>query len=270
MSAVELNKLKARLEELVKSWGLTALKTGTEVEDMSFEEIGLLRDLSRDLIPLFVKIGGPEARNDMRELEAIGVDGLIAPMIESVYALRKFIFTLKETLSPFSYRKLEKGINLETIDGFRQMNGILSAPETKELHQITAARTDLSGSMGVGPDADQVLEICSTIVTCCREQGLRTSVGGKINPGIAGKLIDFIRPDTINTRHMVLDSKASKKDPGNFVLNNLLFEADLYQYLGTVPSRRQKAHQERARIIRERLEARDKTGSIITAVGGIA
>lgn len=83
MQTPSFQQLRDRLKELRDAGGLTALKTGTEVEDMSFEEIRLLRALSDRIVPLFVKIGGPEARNDMRELARAGVDGLIAPMIES-------------------------------------------------------------------------------------------------------------------------------------------------------------------------------------------
>ncbi|MBI3395554.1 MAG: aldolase, partial [Spirochaetia bacterium] len=208
----------------------------------------------RDIVPIYVKIGGPEARNDIRELGAIQVDGIIAPMIESAYALRNFISTLRDLLGPTTYERVEKGINLETITAFQNMNSILGAPEAKELVQVTAARSDLSGSMDLSPDDERVLEICSVIIARCREYDLRTSVGGGIHPGITMRIIDEISPDTINTRHMVMRSSVLRKDPEAIAAKHLYFEVDLYRYLSTMPSVRQRAYAERARIIEMRLQ----------------
>ena len=246
--------LRGELEELQRSWGLVAIKTGTEVEDMGFEEIAYLRSITRGLLPLYVKIGGPEARNDMRELVRIGVDGLIAPMIESVYALRKFIQTLEEVLPREVYSQIRKGINLETIEGFAQMNSILSAREAGELDQITAARTDLSGSMELSPDDERVLEICSVICARAREQDLSTSVGGAIHPAVAGRIIQLVNPDTMNTRHMVMNcrSAVAAREPALMVRRQLTFEALLYDRLAVISPMRSSAYLERAEVIRSR------------------
>ncbi|MCR9140756.1 MAG: aldolase/citrate lyase family protein [bacterium] len=254
MKAPSFSSLQSQLKELKRDSGLTALKTGTEVEDMSFEEIRLLRALSDRLLPLYVKIGGPEARNDIRELSRIGVDGLIAPMIESPYALKNFIGSLRDCLGPTSYDRIEKGINLETITGFQNMNEILSSPAAAELDQVTAARSDLSGSMELTADDPRVLEICSLIIARCRENDLRTSVGGGIHPEIAETLIDTVAPEHINTRHMVLSCADMATRAAECVERVLLFELELSRYLADMPSDRQAAHQARAETIRLRLE----------------
>lgn len=256
MKAPSFSSLQSQLKELRHSGGLAALKTGTEVEDMSFEEIRLLRALSDRLLPLYVKIGGPEARNDIRELSRIGVDGLIAPMIESPYALKNFIGSLRDCLGPACYDRMEKGINLETITGFQNMNEILSSPAAAELDQVTAARSDLSGSMDLPPDHARVLEICGLIIARCRENELRTSVGGGIHPEIAETLIDTVAPEHINTRHMVLSCESMRSGEGaaRCVERALLFELDLSRYLADMPSDRQAAHEARAETIRLRLE----------------
>ena len=253
-NAMRFHSLRESLSELVESSGLVALKTGTEVEDMGFEDIKILRELSRDIIPLYVKIGGPEARNDIRELNAIGVDGIIAPMIESPYALHKFVFTMREVLGE-RYSQIEKGINLETILGFNQMNEILSSPDARELVQITAARTDLSGSMNLKPDHERVLEICSVIAARARENDIRTSVGGAIHPGIIEDLMGQVNSDTVNTRHMVLSCAAIRVQSARKVQNNLEFEASLYDWLATMPTARSSSYANRASIIRGRIQA---------------
>ena len=45
-------------------------------------------------LDLNVKIGGCEAKNDVFFCKKIGVNGIVAPMVESQYALNKFIQTL--------------------------------------------------------------------------------------------------------------------------------------------------------------------------------
>lgn len=252
MSVLALNRLRKKLGRLVGSNRLIALKTGTEVEDMSFEDIHLLRKLSQDILPLHVKIGGPEARNDIRELQRIGVDALIAPMIESPYALKNYILTMKEVLGT-GYDRMEKGINLETITGFSNMNLILASDEAQELKQITAARSDLSGSMGLHPDAPRVMEICSVIVARAQEYELRTSVGGSIHAGIVDEIVKKIHPDRINTRHMVIPVGALHDGGGEVVVESLHFEAELYDVLSRQPGMRRKAYARRAEIIRQRL-----------------
>ncbi len=233
--------------------GLTALKTGTEVEDMSFEEIRILRALSRDICPLFVKIGGAEARNDIRELAEIEVNGIIAPMIESVYALEKFIESMRDVLSPSAYRRIEKGINLETATAFNRMTEILNSEFAQELVQVTAARTDLSGSLHISPEHDIVFELCTHIVSRCREYGLRTSVGGAIKSVSIDRIVNQVGPDTVNTRHMVMDAAVLVRDPVAVLEKNLMWEVHLYQYLASFPSTKQATHKRRAELLLERM-----------------
>ncbi|MCB1137922.1 MAG: aldolase [Leptospiraceae bacterium] len=252
-------RLSAALRNLKERHGLVAIKTGTEVEDMSFDEISLLRRITEGLLPLHVKIGGPEARNDIRSLLEIGVDGIIAPMIESSYALKNFIETLRELCPPARYSTLEKGINLETITAFRNMDSILTSPARKELTQVTAARTDLSGSMDRSPDDPEVLEACALIVVRCQEYELRTSVGGAIHPGIIDDLVRRIAPDTINTRHMVISRQALRQDAVGHLGECLDFELQLYRYLSTIPGIRQQAYAKRVELLSARMKKKIRT-----------
>lgn len=62
----ELVKLKKDLEYYKNTYGFYGLKGGTETEDMDYEELSFLKALSKDIMPLKVKIGGVEARTDIR------------------------------------------------------------------------------------------------------------------------------------------------------------------------------------------------------------
>ncbi len=224
-----IRKLQEILKQLTNS-GLFALKTGTEVEDMNFDEISFLKEISNDIVPLHVKIGGPEARNDIRFLLSIQVDTIIAPMIESPYALSNFINTLEELEKQHRY-KVNAGINIETITGYMQIDAILNSISAKRLHKITAARTDLSGSLGVEPDHPRVIEICKEIINYCKRKNIYSSLGGSIQPSVIEYLISEIASDFINTRHMVIYRKTLQKNPVQILIQNLTFEVELYEYL---------------------------------------
>ncbi|MFN3605117.1 MAG: aldolase/citrate lyase family protein [Leptonema sp. (in: bacteria)] len=247
-----IEKLQSALKEL-KDFGLYALKTGTEVEDMTFEEIQFLREISKGIVPLNVKIGGPEARNDIRFLLSIDTDCIIAPMIESPYALTNFIKTLDE-LKKQHQKETKAGINIETITGYMQLNAILNNPYAKSLTQITAARTDFSNSMGLDADHPKVIELCKEIIINCKKKGIETSIGGSIHSGIIESLSREIPSDFINTRHMVIVREILAKNPVPILKKHLEFEILLYEFLSSSKNPlRRKIHSERYHILRKRL-----------------
>src|ERR1051325_11426306 len=91
-----LDALKKEVLVLHRSHGLLMLKGGTEWEDMDLEEIAFLNGLRTPEIPCLTKVSGPEAKSEIRHLLAIGVDALLGAMIESEYALQKFVTTARE------------------------------------------------------------------------------------------------------------------------------------------------------------------------------
>ena len=275
--------LRSQLERLHKHYGLCALKSGTEVEDMSFEEIAFLKNLSTGIVPLYVKISGPEARNDVRELMHLGVDGLIAPMIESPYALQKFIETLKTLLSPDTYKKLVKGINIETITALQKLDDILALPETREINQITAARSDLSASMEMemgnelSASDPQVITNCRHIMQRAKEYDIAISVGGQLTPSVAPHLIEEIQPKFLNSRHMVLDVQGFQEKQANpteeappivlAVMENLQFENRLYQLMGEHFALKSEHYEKRIAVLEERLQNHNVPSLLKNKVG---
>ncbi|MBW7857221.1 MAG: aldolase [Leptonema sp. (in: Bacteria)] len=250
-----INDLRNRLLNLCLHHGLRSMKTGTEVEDMSFSEIELLRTISSGILPLYVKIGGPEARNDIRTLIQLGVDGIIAPMIESPYSLRNFMIAFNEIKDEFPESQVEAGINIETITGYNQMHNIINQPLAQGLKQVTAARTDLSGSMELNPDDQQVLSLCTDIVIACSSKGWVTSVGGAIHPGIIETLIEQIPSDRVNTRHMVISCQDIVNEPRQSLIENLKFEIHLYRALSEdLSNEKRQQHKKRAITLEERLK----------------
>ena len=276
--------LRGQLQRLKKCYGLCALKSGTEVEDMSFEEIAFLRHLSLGIVPLYVKISGPEARNDIRELSRLHVDGLIAPMIESAYALQKFIESLRDLLEAAAYHKLVKGINIETVTALQNLEDILNAPAAREIDQITAARSDLSASMAeaeagsesgnLAASDGRVIANCAHITAQAQERGIAVSVGGQLEPAIATHLIATVGSNFLNSRHMVLDvmqfkfrhsnkTAANKEEVSTFIseaiTENLHFECLLYQLMAEHFALKSEYYEKRIAVIEERIKGGNKS-----------
>ncbi|MBU0599802.1 aldolase [bacterium] len=200
-------RLREKLIELKEEYGCESLKFETEAEGASFEEIRYYMNLALGQVPIIVKIGGPDARNDIRELSKIGVQGLIAPMVESPYGLENFVTALKEMVSLEQYHYLWKGINIETITTYRQIEAIFSSQEILEIQGISIGRSDLSKSMNLSVDSLEVMEITKEITKKAQKVNLIVSVGGGITPNNSLVIVEKINPERINTRNLGFNLK---------------------------------------------------------------
>ncbi len=197
--------IQDRFKELIEEYGLLALKFGTEYEEMSFEEMQYIMDLTGGSIPVYVKIGGVDARNDINNLLRIGITNFIAPMVESPYALKNFITTLKE-MTGKKYSILKKGVNIETIYAFYNFDLIIKSEPFKELDQITLARSDFSRSIEKNPDDEEVFQYMINMRNRDELKNKTIVVGGTITPRNSVEIVRRIRPDRIDTRMFIVDA----------------------------------------------------------------
>ena len=93
--------LRSALLQLKNQFGACGLKLSTEDAAMSIEQIGYWAEV--DILPATVKIGGPNARNDIKQLLPMNIDGLIAPMVESPYGLENFISAVRDFTTPMQF-----------------------------------------------------------------------------------------------------------------------------------------------------------------------
>ena len=98
----------------LKKKGAIAIKQSFEDEGASFEEIKIMRKITKKVnLKQNIKIGGCEAKNDINFCSKLKVDGIVAPMVESRYALDKFFQSIpKNNLSKLY-------VNIETITALR-------------------------------------------------------------------------------------------------------------------------------------------------------
>ena len=104
----------------LKKLNVVAVKQSLEDEGVSQEDLILMKKITQKAkLDLNVKIGGCEAKNDIYFCEWLNVKGIVAPMVESSYALRKFL----QTISKKNKQKLY--INLESIQAYHFFRNFL-------------------------------------------------------------------------------------------------------------------------------------------------
>ena len=188
------------LRNLKKQFGACGLKLSTEDAAMSIEQIGYWAAFSGNALSTIVKIGGPNARNDIKQLLPLNIDGLIAPMVESPYGLENFISAVRDFTTPMQFERLKKQINIETETAVRQLDAILSSSEAKYVDEITIGCSDLSESMKQPRVDVNFTAQVAKVVKKIRSKNIRVSVGGGITPETIDGYLEKVQPDNFNTR----------------------------------------------------------------------
>lgn len=211
-----MNLLELKMVELLKNlrdkFGVTSLKAEFEAEASRINEVMRLKDVADKAdLDLVIKIGGGEAVTDMFEAQHIGVDLLIAPMVESPYALRKYLEAIEKNFPKDLRVKMHFGINIETELACLKFPEMLMEKKIDLIDTITVGRVDLSGSIGLPRDQINNVEVyilAETVFTLAKNKGFRTAMGG----GIAVEAIPFIKKlaakkllDRFETRKIVFE-----------------------------------------------------------------
>ncbi len=165
------------------------IKISLEDEGLTFDQAVNIACLSHlNQYPLNIKIGGAEAISDMRFAKNINCSGCVAPMIESPYALHKFISSVYK--NKFDFEKLF--INIESKQAYENISKILNSSDAKHLYGIVLGRTDFIQSFNYTKDrvdSDECLKMAIEIFTLAKSKNLKTLMGGNLNINS----LDFIK-----------------------------------------------------------------------------
>lgn len=159
---------------------LQGIKAEFEAEGAEFNDVVRLRRLTAlGGVKLYLKIGGVEAVRDIKDALELGVDGIIAPMVESAFGAKKFILAYKKIYGDIP---IHTTLNIETKNGIEQLSDILQVARGN-IDNITAGRSDLSGSYMdsmVVPDCEFISSILEEAGRKVIEAGMTFTVGGSI------------------------------------------------------------------------------------------
>jgi hypothetical protein len=204
MYNMNMDNLKKLLTNL-KKLGCSGIKVSFEDEGALLNEIITMRYLTACTgIGLSVKIGGCEAKRDIVECIDISCDAIVAPMIESAFALNKFFGSLKQ----YGYNQ-EKGFNLETINAYNCLEEL--STEFKNIDFVTVGRVDFVGSLNKDRgfvNSDEMFSMVHNVFKRAKEENTKCYLGGAISidsKDFIGRLISDGLLDKFETRYIIFD-----------------------------------------------------------------
>lgn len=183
-----MNKVEKKMVQILERGknlhGVISVKAEFEAEGTRTDELLRLVDVSRSAgLPLTLKIGGCEAIRDLLEAKQIGVRYIVAPMIETPYALTKYIKAVEMVYSEDEREDTDFLFNMETITAYEHREELVSTAKGK-LSGIVFGRVDFSGSMGLGREGIETPAITDKIIEIAkltRSNNLDLVMGGAIS-----------------------------------------------------------------------------------------
>jgi len=218
--------------KILKSLGVVAVKQSFEDEGASQNDIAIMRIITtKAKLPLNVKVGGCEATNDIYFCKKIKVNGIVAPMVESEYALTKFIELAKKGYKNSLY------INIETKSAFENIEKIIKSPKFKYLKGIVIGRSDFAGSLSKSKnivDSKQVYQAILKLLKKIKKKNILVKMGGSIT----NKSKNFIKIlyekkllNRIETRNIEIVLNKKNLDNLDFIIEKIFnFELQWIEY----------------------------------------
>lgn len=181
------------LKDLRENHHVVGIKAEFEAEGTRLEEALRLKEVCMKAdLGLTIKIGGCEALRDMYECRVIGVDRIVAPMVESAYALSKFLAAGEMAFPAEEREQTVFAVNVETIAACKAFDEMLALPGIGLLGGIVMGRVDLTGSMNLSREdinKQEVFDITRDLLVKAKTKSLDTAIGG----GVSAQSLPFFR-----------------------------------------------------------------------------
>ena len=256
-----MNNTEAKMLEILKylknEHDIIAIKAEFEAEGSRTDELVMLNEIIfRADMKLYIKIGGCEAVRDIDQCRLLGASGIMAPMIESPFAMSKFVNAAHKVYGA-DWDKIEWIINAETVLCHQNLDQILDVGKGF-LSTVSIGRVDLSASMGLSRDeinGEAVLAKTKDIAERSKASGYQVNFGG----GISFHAIPFIKAmyplnDRFETRKVVFHSTDNEKVLKDGILKAMEFETLYLKNKCEYYDRMAIEDQERLKLMMRRLD----------------
>jgi peroxiredoxin family protein len=208
-----------QLKDLRENYNVVGIKAEFEAEGTRLEEALRLKEVvTKAGLDLTIKIGGCEALKDMYDARAIGVTHIVAPMVESPYALKKYLQSVKSAFPEEELNEVKYLINVETIQACKNFNEMLDIENISLLSGIVLGRVDLTGSLGLTREdvnSERIYNIARDVLAKAKEHSLECVVGG----GVSKETVPFLKRfpagtiDRYETRKVIFGCPAALEGP---------------------------------------------------------
>lgn len=189
------------LIKLKQNFNVVAIKAEFEAEGTRSDEFLRLLEITRRAgLKVALKVGGAEAIRDLIESKQFGVDYIIAPMVETPYALSKYLAAINTVYSLDEKQDVKFLFNLETHTTFDNLQQMLSLLESENSRLgVVFGRVDFTLSLGLNRDSinsEQIQQYCIATAIECKKRQLDLVVGG----GVAEESLPLL--NELNTIHL--------------------------------------------------------------------
>ena len=236
-------KLISILADLKKNYFVKGLKVEFEQEGATFEETEISKKLCETLgLNLIVKIGGCGAVRDLSDAKKVKANTIVAPMIETPYALEKYVNAIENTFDETETTNFF--IDIETATGFKNIDDIISSKSFELIKGVVVGRSDLAGSLGLNKEdvnSQQIFEITDKISKKIEPLGKKFIVGGSVLPKSLCFFKNLPYLSAFETRKIIFHADALKsEDLDKGIMKAIEFEIEWLKYKKELSSKDQK------------------------------
>lgn len=246
--------LKESLENLGKNYGVIGMKQSFEDEGVLLNDVVAFKRVTEICgLESFVKIGGCEAKSDLYNCIRLGINGIIAPMVETSFALSKFT----DMMSDYSNRA-DSYIVIESKTSYENIDSILKTANGK-LKGIVVGRSDFSKSYNLSKsevDSNFIYDKVEEILLKAKNHNYITTLGGSVSTRSTKFIKDMYNKnllDRVETRNVVIGlNKNNINIIDNVIQKALDFEIEWLQYKLSISSKLSAEYSERIGLLKNR------------------
>lgn len=243
------------LRNIKSQYNIVGIKQSFEDEGVILNDVMTMRRITEMCdLKMYVKIGGCEAITDINNCVNMGINTLIAPMVETTFSLKKYIDAVKNINSTDFY------FVCETKTAADNLKDMLDSDVDNSISGVVVGRSDFTKSFGLSKskvDSGFMNQQVESALETIKNKNLKTTMGGNISVQSS----DFIKRmytqgllDNIETRNVVIglnDKNINRLD--QCITNALKFEIDWMCYKSSNYTSIGNSYHERVQVLKRRI-----------------